>query len=272
MSKISHPRSWCAPRPLRSLPRVEQLEDRLVLSGPSYNLTPVAVTGQPAPGPDGGNFTFDFETGGLNNRGQVVFTADLDAGQGDEGEGVFLGGKGGLSQILRVGEAAPGGGTFGGFGSFSPDAINNRGDVAVAFGLQDFTLPVGANAGVYRYSSATQQLSAVLVPGVTRVPGSQDTFVGTGFHPDINNRGDIVFTGMIPGTIGPGAAAGLAEGIFEADRHNHITAVAAPGDRAPGGGVFDFAQNAAINDRGDVGFGAHIAASRSSRSGRACRQ
>src|SRR5438309_342242 len=38
-----------------------------------------------------------------------------------------------------------------------------------------------------------------------------------------------------------------------------IVSVVSPGDRAPGGGRFDFAEIPWINNAGDVAFGAHIA-------------
>ena len=191
----------------------------------------------------------------------MVFTADLDVGHGDAGEGVFLGGKGGLSQIIRYGEPAPGGGTFGGFGSFSPDTINASGDAAFGFGLDPFTSPIGKNAGVYRYDHSSGKVTAVLVPGVTPVPGGStgETFAGTLFHPSLNNGGDLVFPGIVPATIGPGASIGLGVGIFLADKQGHLTKVVRPGDPAPGGSMFDFAENPAIDNRGDIAFGAHIA-------------
>jgi hypothetical protein len=237
-------------------PRLEALENRHL---PSYSIAPVAILGHLAPGPEGGTFTFDFESGPLNNKGQVVFTADLDEGAGDAGEGVFLGGKGGLSQVVRVGEPAPGGGTFGGFGTASPDALNDAGDAAFAFGRDSLTFPIGVNAGVYRYDHASRRLTAVLVPGVTAAPGG-GIFAGTLFHPSLNNGGDLVFPGIVPATIGPGASIDLGVGIFLADSQGHLTKVVRPGDAAPGGSTFDFAQNPDINDRGDIGFGAHIAA------------
>ncbi|HEV3078775.1 MAG TPA: choice-of-anchor tandem repeat NxxGxxAF-containing protein [Gemmataceae bacterium] len=237
--------------------RVEQLEARSLLSG--FSITPVAILGNPAPGPEGGTFTFDFEAGGLNNKGQVVFAADLNEGAGDIGEGIFVGGKGGLSQVFRIGEPAPGGGTFGGFGSFSPNSINDAGDAAVGFGLDPLGLPFGTNAGVYRYDHSSGSVTAVLIPGVTPIPGG-GTFQGTGFHVSINNAGAIVFPGLVPADIGPGAAIGLGTGIFLANKHGDITKIVRPGDAAPGGSVFDFAENPAINPGGDIGFGAHIAA------------
>ena len=48
------------------------------LPSTGYSLAALAVVGQPAPGPEGGTFTFDFEPGRLNNKGQLIFVADLD--------------------------------------------------------------------------------------------------------------------------------------------------------------------------------------------------
>jgi hypothetical protein len=190
-----------------------------------------------------------------------VFTADLSAsGVDDLGEGVFLGGPGGLSNVIHEGQAAPGGGTFGGFGSFSPDTINNSGDVAFGFGLDPFTMPLGANAGVYRYNHATQQVTAVLVPGVTPAPGG-GLFQGTLFHPYLNDGGDLVFVGLVPTSIGPGGAAGLGSGIFVSSANGTITKVVRPGDAAGFGSatnVFDFTQNPSINNRGAVAFSANL--------------
>jgi hypothetical protein len=47
-------------------------------------------------------------------------------------------------------------------------------------------------------------------------------------------------------------------GVFASDSHGQIRTVAVPGDPAPGGGVFDFADFPSINDAGDVAFGAHV--------------
>jgi len=48
-------------------------------------------------------------------------------------------------------------------------------------------------------------------------------------------------------------------GIFVANKAGQIRSVVIPGDLAPGGGTFDFAEIAWMNARGDVAFGAHIA-------------
>src|SRR5205823_4599702 len=113
-----------------------------------------------------------------------------------DGEGVFLWRNGQLSQITRTGQAAPGGGTLA-IGTFAYAPINERGDVAFTFGLVPFA-PVDlegfATGGLYRYSSQTQTLSAVVVPFVTPAPGL-GAFQSTVLHASLNNSGDIAFSG-----------------------------------------------------------------------------
>ncbi len=221
-----------------------------------FDFALIATLGEPAPG--GGNFTFDFEPWCINNRGEVAFAADLTTG----GEGVFLGRKGQLSQITRSGLPAPGGGTFGFFGVAGHTALNEEGDVAFAFNLDPPTLPAGVNFGLYRYSHVNGTLSALMVPGVTPAPGG-GTFQGAYIHTSMNNRGDVVFAGIVPtdaGIMVPDQPyLGLGMGIFLADKKGKIASVVSPGDPAPGGGTFDFAENPWINEKGDIAFGAHVA-------------
>jgi hypothetical protein len=91
------------------------------------------------------------------------------------------------------------------------------------------------------------------------------TFVGAGFHTTTSNRGDTVFTGIVQGACVdpndpniPPCFDRSAKGVFRADRHGAIAAVVRPGHPAPGGGVFDYAANASINDAGLIAFGAHV--------------
>jgi len=231
---------------------------RVEAAPPGYNITAVAFIGDPAPGPEGGLYFGDFEPYGLNERGEVSFAADLTTG----GEGVFVGTPGHIQQIIRAGEPAPGGGTFGGFGIFSYASINSGGDDAFCFGLEPFTLPLGVNAGVYRYSHSTGTLSAILVPFVTPIP-SGGVFAGGDFSADINNAGAVVFPGKIPGgDIDPNTPPGfdgLSNRIFLSTKFGPTTAVMRPGDPAPGGSVFDWGEVPHINDRGDIIFEGHVA-------------
>src|SRR5207248_7679443 len=119
-----------------------------------YSFTPIAFLGDPAPG--GGNFINDFEPTAINNRGEVAFTADVTMG-----EGVFVGLRGQLAQIMRSGQPAPGGGTFGPT-ELGRLGLNARGDVAIPFPLEPFNFnPLAWNAGLFRFSDNTQTLSAM---------------------------------------------------------------------------------------------------------------
>src|SRR5262245_37099738 len=89
---------WTKPRYARATP-------------PGYVFTPVAFLDDPAPG--GGNFTFDFQPTAINSRGEVAFTAGLITD--GNAEGVFVARQGQVNQVMRYGQPAPGGGTFGPF-------------------------------------------------------------------------------------------------------------------------------------------------------------
>lgn len=227
-------------------------------SPPDYAFTKIATIGDPAPGPEGGTYSFDFEPYGLNNRGEAAYAADVSTG----GEGVFVSRRRGVAQLMRSGEPAPGGGLFG-IGVWGHTAINQRGDVAFQFALDPFLLPLGLNSGVYRFSGRTGEGTALVIPGTTPEPGG-GVFQGGFIHASINDAGDVAFSGIVNTTAGiasPPSPAGfdLGMGVYVAEARGGITSIAAPGDPAPGGGTFDFAENPSINDRGDVAFGAHVA-------------
>lgn len=87
-------------------------------------------------------------------------------------------------------------------------------------------------------------------------------FAGANFNTSINNRGDLIFSGIAPGlqqTGGPGFDS-FAVGLFAADAKNQITKLVVPGDPAPGPGekVFDDALSGWVNDHGAVAFEAHL--------------
>jgi len=224
-------------------------------SASGYNFTPIAFLGDPAPG--GGQFIVDFEPWEMNSRGDVAFAADLTTG----GEGIFRWTDGQLTEILRSGDPAPGGGTFEGV-VLADTSINDRGDVSVPFTLSPFSFPLGLNAGLYRYSAASRSLEAVVVPDVTLAPGG-GTFSGVHFRSSIGNAGQIAFAGLIATDDGiriPGQDyVGLGAGLFLADEDGQVVAVVGPADPAPGGGVFDMTSEPTINDRGDIAFDGHVA-------------
>jgi hypothetical protein len=251
----------CHDRWVRRL-QVEQLEDRSLLS-----VQVLATLGDPAPGPGvAASLINDFEPTALNNRGDVLYAADLsglvDPISGLNGEGVFLRNSNGqTTRLVGATEPAPGGGTFGP-GVFSPSSLNDQGDVAISFILSPFMLPFGVNAGTFRYSHSTRTVTPVVLPFVTPAPGG-GIFQGTVFFPHLNNRGDLLFDGIVPTDKGIHVPdedyIGLGQGIFKEDKSGHITSVVRPGDAAPGGGTFDIAGNPWSNDGGDMAFLGHVA-------------
>ena len=132
-----------------------------------------------------GGVSGDFEVGGLNNAGDAVFVSETSQcvdsyfGPNTFCETAFLYRAGHVSEILppsspgTSGTPLPGGGTFANQ-SVGPTALNNSGEAAVALFQVPPQLPFfGTNAGLYRYSGGS--LRAVVIPGVTKVPGSLAT-------------------------------------------------------------------------------------------------
>jgi len=216
-------------------------------ANPAYTFKVVATLGDSAPG--GGAFTTDFEPSALNNRGQLAFTADL-AVPGDQGqfeEGLFLADGGSIHQIVRHGQNAPGGGTFS-VGELGTVGLNDAGDVAFGFSLDPFDFSTPLHGGVYRWSSANQTLSPVMIPNVTPDP-SGGVFVGADFDVSLNSQGKLVFCAYVTNT-----PVGLGRGAFLQDKFGRITSIMRPGDSAPEGGTFIRALNPCISDAGDITF------------------
>jgi hypothetical protein len=242
-------------------PCLEALEDR---SLPSVQV--LATLGNPAPGPGAAGFLInDFEPNGLNNQGDVLYGADLGTTTDPDsfiGEAIYLESKGQVVRLAGATDSAPGGGTYDSSLFYGPSSLNNQGDVAFTFQLAPFTLPFGVNGGTFRYSHDTNTVTPVVLPFVTPAPGG-GTFQGTVFSPTINNRGDLLFDGIVTTDAGvhvPGESyIGLGEGIFKADKNGQIASVVSPGDAAPGGGTFDVAAVSGVNDGGDVAFSGHVA-------------
>jgi hypothetical protein len=215
--------------------------------------------------------TTTFEPGGLNARGDVAFAASLadrctpSNCTRARGQGAFIAGHRGTTQVARTEQRAPGGLESAGLeffadGTLGRVALNDKGDAAFAFALDPtaFFPPFGQFAGVYRYDSSRGALDVLISPFVTPATGCilqnfpeiPCTFIG-GSEADMNGSGDVVFNGAIATE-----AAGI-NGIFVADHAAHISNVVVPGDPAPDGGSFDYASSPSINDAGDIAFDAH---------------
>jgi len=237
---------------------IQSLSGKAAADPGDYNFTVLARIPGPAPG--GGRFDLDFEPYTINGNGSAAFVADLKVANQDIGEGVFVSRQGQLLQIARAGQPAPGGGTFDG-GALGHTPLNDAGSGAFVYILEVEPPPpqtlIGLNAGLYRFSLLSRTPTAVVVPGVTTAP-TGGTFKGVYYDTSLNNSGDLVFGGIVPGSAGPPGSNGLEVGVFKASSNNNIVPIVVPGDPAPGGRVFDDGFNAWINDLGDVAFEAHV--------------
>jgi hypothetical protein len=186
----------------------------------------VAMRGDPLPG--GGRidrFSSSAYEGhvGINTAGAVAFFADPVGGytQG----GVFLATGGGLQKIVRVGDAAPGGGTFSGFGGccyVSQLGLNDAGDVTFYSWIDGTSL-----RGLFRSYGGV--ITKVVTTG-DPAPGG-GTFAGIGFEDvvrhTLSDSGAVVFDGYLEQPIGPFRAA------FLAHANGTLTHIARDGDPAP---------------------------------------
>lgn len=225
-------------------------------SAGQYTLSVVVTSGDPAPG--GGTLLASFYPSDINEPGDVVFTTFLPNGE----MGSFRTNDGTLETLARTGGNGPGGVQFGPVFGFASGSLNNGGDAAFVFSLDGpFTLPAGSRFGVFRSDEDGTQ-SAVVLPDVTLAPDGSP-FRGAFLRTSLDNHSTLAFSGLIDTSDGihvPGQPhQNLGYGVFVANPANDIESIVSPGDPAPGGGTFDFAQNPTINAHGDVAFGAHVA-------------
>src|SRR5258707_3955543 len=162
-------------------------------AGPPYTFKVITTIGSAAPG--GGAFVSDFEPTGLNNHGQLAFTAEPNV-PGEEA--IFMAGSGSIQQVMRFGQSAPGGGNFSVF-ELGIVGLNDFGDAAFAFTL----VPPGGNpgdtdfgppiyGGLYRRAPLTPSLSPVWGPNWTPSP-SWGGVVGIRFQGNPNNPRNPAF-------------------------------------------------------------------------------
>jgi hypothetical protein len=197
-------------------------------------VTAVAVAGQRTPV---GGLYVDFNTTtDINEAGMVAFTGTVRGGEANEG--VFLAQAGERTDMATTNTVLPEGARLTGFlgSETAGSAINDQGDVA-------FIATVASGQGVFLISNGQTR---VLARSGERWP-DVGTLVKFG-RVGLNNRGNVVMTADPVG--GGRGVYVISDGV--------VRKVAAPGDPAPGGGRFSFADFAAINDEGWVAFRAGL--------------
>jgi hypothetical protein len=186
-----------------------------------------------------------FEVGDLNARGDASWSRYL-----FDGEQLVVARGGETRTVARTGDPAPGGGTLG-LGILGRLALDASGGAAFAFALDPLGLPLGVNAGLYRQAGPGAPVMAVVPPGAGPFLGTRDA--------DINDAGDVAFTGITATGLGTPEWPGMGAGVYVASSDGALRTVAAPGSPAPGGGRFTFAGNPSLNAAGDVAFLATLA-------------
>jgi hypothetical protein len=164
--------------------------------GSGGGITPVAVTGQVAPGAGGARFQFLFSNA-LNNAGQSMFTAQLENSDGSITSGVFLSNPSGtaLSTLAVGGQAAPvaGGGTFLGA---SGGRLNQAGQVAFAASLSGGSIA----SGVFLSSPGTAGLKTMARSGQTAPETGGGVFWNGPFlHVRLHDSGLVSFHAGVTG-------------------------------------------------------------------------
>ncbi|MFQ5741172.1 MAG: choice-of-anchor tandem repeat NxxGxxAF-containing protein [Acidobacteriota bacterium] len=218
---------------------------------------PVARTGDSVPG--GGVFgTSFFGRPAINETGKIIFNGVF---ADEQTEGIFLESQGQLQPPLVVtGDPAPGGGTFGGFGSLG---LDEQGMVAFWGGFDEASscndlLP--ACGGIFLALTAGQ-LQALARAG-DAVPGGCGIIGVTILDPDfdsvsLNNQGEVSFVADFanPAFLNPEGALCLG-GLVVATTQTPLQPVVQEGDAVPGGGRFTkfTVTSTDINEIGDIVF------------------
>ena len=219
-------------------------EENGIFRGDGVTLVQIARGNQAAP--DGqGNFDRFDPNPALNDAGQVAFRGFLD--NTSDTEGIFRGDGAALVQVARMGEDAPGGGTF---TTFLAPSLNDVGQVAFTGGVTtDGTNDLG---GVFRGDGAT--LVQIAREGQD-APDDNGTFSVSFRVPTINDAGQVVFQARLAGTS---EGSTDDDGIFRGDGVT-LEQLAREGEASPdGNGVFAGFLDPAFNDAGQAAFQAFL--------------
>jgi hypothetical protein len=219
----------------------------------------LVISGQPSP--DGVGAIGSPGLASLNDVGQVAFVDTQMSGSGGNSsdQGVFRAGQGGLQLLVREGQAAPGGGTFGPFLDDFP-ALNNAG---LALGALRISGASDSDEGIYRMKPGL--LEPVVREG-DPAPGGGTLSVSLGMtfqdaltSPAINAAGQTAFLAPVSSTSGQGNA-----GIFRGNAATilqpaSVVPIARVGQTEPAGeGTFSAFHSISLGSGGQVGFAAGL--------------
>jgi hypothetical protein len=211
-------------------------------------ISPVAVSGAPAPA--GGNYrtTGTFGSPNLNSSGEIVFQAYLSGGSATNG--IFVGTPGSLQAVALQGAAAPAGGNY---NLLAPLALNSSGQVAFAASLTG-----GSSASGFFVGTPGSVQAAALEGTAAPAGGNYSSLYSADSFPLFNASGQVAFFANLTG-------GSSANGIF-AGAPGSVQPVALLGTAAPAGGNYVGLKGGgqALNDLGRVAFVANLTGGSSS--------
>jgi hypothetical protein len=201
-------------------------------------IEPIALSGASAPDITGGTLV-SFERPVLDESGNAAVLALVRRGR-EASDAILLRRGTQWHKLVAVGDRAPGGGNFSGFGA---PAINNLGAVAFPAVIEQGPIL----GGIYLFEEGEARLA---LGAGSPVPDG-GIFGKFSEQVAINDAGAIVFSAVLR-QGGPPGAVFMLEG--EAVRR-----VAAIGDPAPGGGTFSaFTAWPVLSPLGTIGFVASV--------------
>jgi hypothetical protein len=233
-----------------------------VFRGDGTILTPLARTGDAAPGAGGGVLApiFGSFVPALNDAGQVAFTAMLSSTTNGSTSGIFRANGATLAAIARHQQPAPGagGGTFASF----PDSPIISADGRASFFANLQGTGDGSTYGFFRGDGSTVSVIARPNQPAPGAGGGTYATLGEGSLA-MNSGGTAAFSATLSGTT---AGAANDSGIFMSDGIDSIQ-VAREGDALAGstimafsaGGTFGVGGRSSINDFGQVLYRAGLA-------------
>jgi hypothetical protein len=208
-------------------------------------LQTIVAGGQPSPA-EGSFDRFGIEGRAVpapsNRRGDIVFFATLLRSHAEEGLFVIRDGR--IAKLVVVGDAMPSGERIAGFGERPAMAINEAGGIAFSASL------TGGKATRGIFLAQKGKILAIALSGADAPNISGGTL--TEFEPPtLNDGGDVAFLA----SLRRGRETGEAIYVW---RRGTLVKVVGSGDAAPGGGIFSSFASPALNNKGEVAFGALI--------------
>lgn len=208
--------------------------------------TVVVVNGDPAP--DGnGSFNTSFSNPVLNDVGQVAFTATLAGTTGGIGDdfGIFRGDGSTVTQIVREGQAAPGGNDL--YAIFGLPSLNNAGQVAFTAALAVTSGGSIDSGGIFRGDGETT--TQIVRTGQATPSGIASFRHFNRVQRTLNNNGQVAFSASLTGSLSGGFIGDGSTMTLIARRYMPVP---------DGNGEFSSVGGPRINDAGQAAVFVHL--------------